>query len=208
MDIQFYGANCLKLSTKKANIVVDDNLKDVGLSSPMKPGDIAVFTGAHGAPGAQAKMVISYPGEYEVSDISIQGVQARAHIDEEGQMSATMYKIIADDIRAVAVGHVYPDLDEEQLEALGTVDVLFIPVGGNGYTLDATGALKLIKKIEPKIVVPTHYADPKINYPVPQQDLETALKNMSMEATETLPKLRVKPAELTDTTKLIVLERQ
>ena len=56
------------------------------------------------------------------------------------------------------------------------VDVLFVPVGGNGYTLDAIGALKIIKKIEPKIIIPTHYADKAIKYEVPQADLDEVMK--------------------------------
>ena len=48
------------------------------------------------------------------------------------------------------------------------VDVMFVPVGGNGYTLDGVGALKLIKKVEPKLVVPTHYDDAMLQFPMPQ----------------------------------------
>lgn len=208
MDIQFYGANCIRLTTKNANIIIDDNLADLGLSSVTKTGDIAVFTGPHGEPDTEVKLLLDYPGEYEVSNVSIRGVAARAHIDEEGQKSAVIYKFVAEDLRVAVLGHVYPELSDDQLEAIGMVDVLFVPVGGNGYTLDPLGALKLIKKIEPKLVIPTHYADSKIKYPVPQQDLEQALKTLSMEPKETVAKLKLKQADLTDTTQLIVLERQ
>ncbi len=207
MDIQFYGANCLRLTTKNANIIIDDNLADLGLSSVTKTGDIALFTGSHGEPDTEVKLLIDYPGEYEVSNVSIRGVPARAHIDEDG-LNAVIYKLVADDFRVVVLGHIYPELSDEQLEAIGMVDVLFVPVGGNGYTLDATGALKLIKKIEPKLVIPTHYADSKLKYPVPQQPLQEALKALAMEPKETVTKLKLKPADLTDTTQLIVLERQ
>lgn len=206
MEIQFYGANCVRLSGKKASIVVDDNLAELGLKSATKAGDIALFTGPHGEPAAEVKLALDQPGEYEVSDISIHGIGARAHLDEAG-LASIIYKITSEDIRIAVVGHVYPELSDNQLEELGMVDVLVIPVGGNGYTLDGVGALALIKKIEPKIVVPTHYADKAIKYPVPQAELLDALKNMAMEPKETIAKLKVKPAELTDTTQLIVLER-
>lgn len=207
MEIQYYGANCVRLVGKKATIVVDDNLAELGLKSVTKAGDIAVFTGPHGDPTAEVKLVIDQPGEYEVSDVSIHGVPARAHLDEDG-LNATMYKISGGDLRIAVVGHVFPGLSDTQLEQLGMIDILIIPVGGNGYTLDATGALQLIKKIEPKVVVPTHYADKAVKYSVPQADLADALKNMAMEPKETIAKLKLKPAELTDTTQLIVLERQ
>lgn len=207
MEIQYYGANCVRISTKKAAITVDDNISDLGGKAITKPGDIAIFTGAHGGTKSGAKITIDEPGEYEVSDISIQGIPARAHIDESG-FNATIYRIIADDMRIAVVGHVYPDLNSAQLEALNTIDILCIPVGGNGYTLDPIGALKLIKEIEPRIVIPTHFDDKGLNYTVPQQSLEEVLKGLSMEPRETIAKLKLKPTELGDTTQLVVLERQ
>ncbi len=208
MEFQFFGANCLRITTKKAALLVDDNLADLGLKSVARAGDIAVFTGAHGEPKAEVKMVVDQPGEYEMSDVSIQGIAARSHLEEAGQQTATIYRILADDIRVAVVGHIYPELNDGQLEALGTIDVLIIPVGGSGYTLDAVGALQLIKKIEPNIVIPTHYGDPAIQYPVPQHTLEEALKELAMEPSATVPKLKLKPTDLTEDTQLIVLERQ
>jgi L-ascorbate metabolism protein UlaG (beta-lactamase superfamily) len=87
------------------------------------------------------------------------------------------------------------------------VDILVVPVGNSGYTLDAVGALKIIKQIEPKVVIPTHYSDKAIKYEVPQVELADALKNLGMEVSETLDKYKYKPTELSDSTKLIVLNR-
>lgn len=186
---------------------MDDNLADLGAKSVTKPGDIALFTGPHGAVNVETKLTIDGPGEYEVSDVSIYGVRARAHIDEEDKKTATMYKILAGDLNVFIPGHIYPDLSDEQLENIGMVDVMFLPVGGNGYTLDAVGALKLAKKIEPKLIVPTHYDMKGINYPVPQQELQAALHEMSMEPKETTAKLKLKSTDLSDITQLIVLEK-
>jgi L-ascorbate metabolism protein UlaG (beta-lactamase superfamily) len=208
MDIQFYGANCIVLTTKHARVVVDDNLVDLGRKSITKAGDIALFTGAHGDPAQPVKIVVDQPGEYEVSGVSIYGIAARAHIDEEKQKTVSMYKIIIDDLRILVTGHVYPELSDAQLETIGMVDVLFVPVGGNGYTLDPIGALKLIKAIEPKLIIPTHYDSSAIKYPVPQQELEQALKALAMEPKETIAKLKVKAGELGDIAQLTVLEQQ
>ena len=207
MDLQFYGANCIGLNTKQARIVIDDNLADLGGKAVLKNGDIAMYTMAHGDPARETKLLIDQPGEYEVAGVSVFGIAARAHMDEEGQMTAIMYKIATDEVSVLVTGHVYPDLSDKQLEAIGMVDVLFVPVGGNGYTLDGIGALKLVKKIEPKLVIPTHYADDSLNFPVPQQALEDALKALAMEPKEKTPKLRIKPADLSDVTQLVVLEQ-
>lgn len=209
MDIQYYGANCIKLSTKKATIVIDDSLATMGGKAVIKNDDIALFTSElYPAPKAAAKIVIAQPGEYEVSNISIHGIQARGHMDEQGVQSATMFKIIADDLRIAVVGHIYPDLNGSQLEQLGTVDVLIVPAGGNGYTLDPIGALKVIKAIEPKVVIPTHYAEDGLSFEVPQQPREEVIKTFGMEAAEPVAKLKIKASDLSDVAKLVILERQ
>lgn len=205
MDLQFYGANCLSLAYKGARVVIDDNLAGLGAKGVTKADDVALFTGEHA--GSSGRLAFDGPGEYEVSDISVIGIPARAHMDEEGTTNATMFELIAGDQSVLVTGHVYPELDDKQLEAIGLVDVMVVPVGGNGYTVDPVGALKLIKEVEPKIVIPTHYGDKALKFPVPQQDLAAALKEMAMEPKETVSKLRLKPAELTDVTQLIILEK-
>jgi L-ascorbate metabolism protein UlaG (beta-lactamase superfamily) len=147
MDLQFYGANCIGVTYKGARIVVDDNLADLGAKNIIKPEDVALFTGPHGAAGT-ARLSFDSPGEYEVSDISVIGIPARAHIDEGG-LNATMFKLIVGEQSLLITGHIYPQLSDDQLEAIGIVDLLIVPVGGNGYTVDPVGALKLIKAIEP-----------------------------------------------------------
>jgi len=206
MDVQFHGANCVTITTKQARIVIDDNLTDLGGKSISKGDDIMLFTGAHPTV-ASARLVVDMPGEYEVGGVSVYGISARSHIDEDSGRSATIYKVVVDDVSFLVTGHVYPDLSDSQLETIGMVDVMIVPVGGNGYTLDAIGALKLIKKVEPKLVIPTHYDNGKLQYPVPQQPLEEALKQLSMEVKETTGKFKPKGDDLTETqTKLVILE--
>lgn len=208
MDLQYYGGNCVRITTKDASLVIDDNLESLGLKSITKPDEIALFTKHDSQQTTAARLLINQPGEYEVSKVSIQGVAARAHMDEEVRQTATMFKIVVNDLRIAVVGHIYPDLSDAQLEALGMIDVLVIPVGNSGFTLDALGALKVIKKIEPKIIIPVHYADSKVKYEVPQTSLVDALKEMSMEAGEAIPKLKLKAGDLPENAQLVVLERQ
>lgn len=207
MEFQYFGANCLRISTKKAQIVIDDNLDKVGLKPITKPTDISLRTHA-GVPGHEAVFSAEMPGEYEISGVVVHGVAARSHMDEEGKKSAVIYTVTADEMRVAILGHIYPDLSEDQLEAIGLVDIAIVPVGNNGYTMDGTGALTVIKKIEPKVVIPTHYADKSVKYEVPQVELEESLKNMAMEPAETLDKYKPNRADWTDTAKLIVLNRQ
>ncbi len=206
MDLQFHGANCVSISYKGTRLVVDDNLVELGAKSVIKGEDIALFTGPHSGPEL-GRLVFDSPGEYEVADISIIGLKARLHIDTDNQLRSTMFKLITGEMSVLVSGHVYPELNEGQLETIGTVDVLIVPVGGNGYTLDSIGALKLIKAIEPRLIIPTHYADKELKFPVPQQDLTSALKELAMEPKESVLKLRLKPTDLSDLSQLIVLEK-
>jgi L-ascorbate metabolism protein UlaG (beta-lactamase superfamily) len=205
MDLQFHGANCLSINFKGTRLVIDDNLAELGAKSILKADDVALYTGSHKP--VTARIMFDGPGEYEVADVSVIGIAARAHMDEDGKKSATMFKLIVGDQSLLVTGHIYPDLDDKQLEAIGIVDVMVVPVGGNGYTVDPVGALKLIKEIEPKLVVPSHYDDKALKFEVPQQELGNALKELAMEPKETVPKLRLKPGELSDVTQLIVLEK-
>jgi L-ascorbate metabolism protein UlaG (beta-lactamase superfamily) len=205
MDLQFYGANCVSVSHKGTRLVIDDNLEQLGAKPVTKPDDVALCT-MRPKTTPPARLTFDGPGEYEVADISIIGIAARAHMEaDEKNRDATMFKLIVGEHSVLLTGHIYPELSEAQLEAIGMVDVLVVPVGGSGYTVDPVGALKLIKAIEPKIVVPTHYADKSLKFPVPQQDLAAAMKELGMEPKETVSKLRLKPAEMTDVTQLVVL---
>lgn len=206
MELQYHGANCISILTKKVRVVIDDNLSQVGLKSIIKPEDVTIYTNTQDN-YQDSRLVISDPGEYEVSEVSVFGIPARSHMDEKGQESATIFKIQYEDIRVGIVGHIHPDISEEYIEELGAVDILVVPVGGNGYTLDGIGALSVIKKFDPKVVIPTHYADSKITYPVPQQDLAEALKGLSMEPKDTLSKFKPKSSDLIDGLSLVVLER-
>ena len=207
MDIQFYGANCIVLTTKQLRIVIDDRLSEMGGKSVAREGDVCLFTSRHPEHVAGAKMTIDTPGEYEISGVNIYGLQSRAHMDGDSERNAVMYRIVAGDIKVLATGHVYPKFSDAKLEDIGLIDVMVVPVGGNGYTLDPTGALQVVKQVEPKLMVPTHYGDKTLKFEVPQIGLDEALKTMGMEPKETVKKLVFKPADVTDTTQLVILEK-
>ncbi len=210
MQLEYYGGNCVKIATKKVTVIVDDNLFELGLKSISKPDNISIYTNKSlSAKSQDSYFLVTKPGEYEVSDVSIQAVAVRQHTDEPEQKNGIIVRLVIEDIKIGVLGHVHPDLSEQQLESLGMIDILIVPVGGNGYTLDGIGAIKLIKKIDPKIVIPTHYADKGLKYEVPPAPLEEALKNMAMEATETLDSLKLKGRDFGEgSTKVVVLSRQ
>jgi len=194
-EVEYKGANCVVVSSKKSSIVVDPKLSLVGLKDASVKDAIELATEARFAINSDdAKLVIEGPGEYGIADFDIKGIAAQRHLDTENDPKAsTIYRIETNEVRAVVLGNVYEKLSEDQLEEIGVVDVVIIPVGGNGYTLDATGAATIIRQIEPKIVVPIHYADSNINYEVAQGELETFTGELGAPVEEA-PKLRLKSA--------------
>ena len=207
MDIEFFGANCIRLTSKKASLVVDDNLPHIGGKSITRATDVTIATQEILAVASSDQLAIRTPGEYEIMGVSVVGVAARAHTDQPGQKTATMYKFIADDRHILVTGHVYPELDDAQLEVIGRVDIIIIPVGGNGYTLDPLGALKIIRKIEPTIVVPTQYTVPGLTYEVPALSLDDALQNLAMQPKdEPIEKLKNKDLTAGDATQLVLVQ--
>jgi L-ascorbate metabolism protein UlaG (beta-lactamase superfamily) len=206
MEFQFFGANCVGLITKQAAFIVDDNLASLGLKTVTKPESVSLFTQLP-ITTPLARLTITDPGEYELSGVSIFGIAARAHTDELSHETATIYKLQHDELRVAIVGHIHSDISEDQLEQLGAVDILIVPVGGNGYTLDAVGAVQLIKKIEPKLVIPTHYEDATVKYPVPQSPLSEFLKVIGVEPQILTAKFKPKPADFTEQLQVVVLNR-
>lgn len=192
-EIEYKGANCVVISTKKGTIITDPKLSLVGLKDANTKDVIELATEARFALNNEnARLNIEGPGEYGIADFDISGIAAKRHLDADGKAS-TIYRIEAGEFRVALLGNIYEKLTEQQLEEIGLIDILIIPVGGNGYTLDATGAANLTRQIDPKIVVPIHYADSAIKYEVPQGDFETFAKELGG-TVEEAPKLKLKQA--------------
>ena len=192
-EVEYKGGNSVVLTSKKSQLYVDPNLSVVGLKDVKVKDEVELLTETRlGVENAEAKLIIDSPGEYEVGEFTIRGVAARRHIDTADQdKAATIYHVETPEIRMAVIGNIDPKLSEDQLEQIGVVDVLVIPVGGGGYTLDATSAATIVRQIEPKAVVPVHYADSSLSYEVPQDTLETFTNELGAPV-ETVAKLTFK----------------
>ncbi len=192
-DIEYKGANTVVIATKQATLVTDPKLSIAGLSDIAIKGAVEVATEARFATNGQdARLLIEGPGEYGVASFDIRGIAAQRHLDTEEQgFLGTIYRIEFGEVRIGLLGNIYEKLNDETLEELGVVDILIIPVGGNGYTLDATGAVSLVRKISPKVVIPVHYADSALAYEVQQDGLDLFVKELGVPV-ESTSKYRVK----------------
>ena len=205
VEIEYKGANSVVISTKKASAVVDPKVSLAGLKDVSVKGAIELLTEARfGTETGEAKLTLEGPGEYGIADFDVKGVAAQRHLDPEtAPKVSTMYRIEADDVRIALIGNVYEKLSEDQLEQLGVVDVVIIPVGGGGYTLDPVAASSIVRNIDPKVVIPVHYAENGIQYEVPQLELDEFVKNLGVPVEETA-KYKLKTAGALPATLTIV----
>jgi hypothetical protein len=194
-EIEYKGANSVIISTKKSTLVTDPKLSLVGLKDVSTKDAVELATEARFALNSDvARLTIESPGEYGVAEFDIKGIAAQRHLDSESEpLIATIYRVEVNETRIAIIGNIYEKLSEVQLEELGLIDILIIPVGGNGYTLDATGAATITRSIDPKVVIPIHYADTGINYEVAQDTLETFTKELGAPVEE-MAKFKLKQA--------------
>src|SRR5579872_170923 len=169
VDIWFHGQACVRVKGKNTTIVFDPyDPNFIGLSPLKVSADIICVTHEHGdhnnasavngVEDGKKPFVISGPGEYEISGVNIVGVPS-FHDDKEGAERGknTIYSVTVDDVNLVHLGDLgQKKLSQEQVEALSSCDVLFIPVG-SVYTISGNEAPDIVSQIEPKIIVPIHY---------------------------------------------------
>ena len=210
MQIDFFGANCLRIKTNTASLVFDDNLASLGGKSVTTNKDVSCITNDQliDQPPATG-LVFSMPGAYEVGGIRLTGIAANSHVDEpEKPPTATIFKGIIDESRLtfLVVGHIAPQLNDSQLELIGHVDILIIPVGGHGYTLDATAVTEMIKKTDPRLIIPTHYQQSGLKFSVPQATVDDFIKSSGLTSSEVEGTLRAKRSGFTDQPTIVVVK--
>lgn len=208
-EIEYKGGNCVVLSTKKTTMIADPRLSVVGLKDVKTKDEIEIVTEPRFiVDNSEARVIIQASGEYEVGDFFIRAAAATRHLDMESEEKlSTLYHIDTGDIRVGLIGNVKNKLDDDQLETIGVVDILIVPVGGGGYTLDATSAAAIVRQVEPKVVIPVHYADPGLHYEVPQDTLEVFTKELGAPV-EQVDKLKLKgAATLPQSLTVVVLKR-
>lgn len=215
MNISWKGQSCFQIiaSPKKngqVNIVIDPFSEETGLKLPKMEADILLVTHGHedhnnAKAVSGSPFLISGPGEYEIKDVFIQGIPA-FHDNEQGKErgETTIYAIETEDIRLCHLGDLgQAELTSEQLEKIGSVDILMAPVGGV-YTIDGKEAVKIISQIEPKITIPMHYHLPKLKYKI--EGLDKFLKQLGLKSVQPESKLSIKKKDLSEEeAKIVVL---
>ncbi len=206
MEIVWLGHCCFRIKAKEATVVTDPCDKSTGYSLGRPTADLVTVSfddRAHNyAEGvAGTPRVIEGPGEFEIAGTSVVGVATPR--DTERKLGNVAYVIELEDLRVGHLGALGSIPTSDQVEAMGAVDILLVPVGG-GDSLDATAAAEAIALIEPRMAIPMHYKTD-----AERGDLGTLdrfLKEMGGKAPETHLKMTVTRSSLPEETQTIVLD--
>lgn len=200
MDIQYHGGTSVRITTKKSQAVIDPVSDIFSLKSDLKKADFVLASQETYTPKKNDDLfVINFPGEYEFEDCSVKGIATQAYQQASGDKSATMFRISTIDTKVLVTGNINEKLSDEKLESIGVIDVLIIPVGGSGYSLDAAGAAAIVRSVEPKLVIPVYYAEDGLKYEVPAASLDLFVKEIGAPVNDAVDKLKVKlmPEQIT-----------
>lgn len=209
LEMEYKGGNSVLITTKTKQLLIDPNVEMLGLKRGKYKDVVELATEKRFlSDSGYDALQLEGPGEYEVGPFAIRGVAAQRQIDTENDVKAsTAYHVEVEEFRIGIIGNVDKTLTEDQLETIGIVDILVIPVGGGGYTLDGKDAAAMVAKVEPKIVIPVHYRDSAVNYEVPQDDSDSFINSLGAPV-ERESKLKLKgPSALPATLTVFLLDR-
>ncbi len=217
MEIRWFGHSFFELTVdskvkKEIKIFFDPYSSEIGLAPPENLEADIVFTSHNHADHNNLKifkkidLAITGAGEYSVKGLDIKGIPS-FHDSNEGKDRGMniIYTLEAEKIKLVHLGDLGQSLTEEQLKKIDGVDILMVPVGGP-FSLSGKDSVKVIKQIEPKIIIPMHYKLPGVKLDL--KEVDDFLKEMGVGEVEPTRKLSIKSSLLENKEmEVVVMER-
>lgn len=216
MEITWYGHSCFRLTERNFATVVTDPFDSKAIGYEPLKLKAEIVTVSHAAPGHNnvdavkgVTHTITGPGEFEIGGVFITGVQtdggASAKKKNSNGTRNTLYVFDYDGITVAHLGDLQQVPTQAEIEALGTVNVALVPVGGGGG-LNAAKAAEVVSLLEPNIVIPMHYATPDVKLTL--DSLNKFLKEMGLGKVEAQPSLKVTRTGLPSETHVVALDYQ
>lgn len=208
MQLRYFGQSCFKIKTKSASLVTDP------YSAKLPKIGAEIVTVSHNHPDHNCieaiegkPFIISGPGEYEIKEVSIQGIPT-FHDTQNGELRGEniIYVITAEDLTLCHLGDLGHRLSPKLLEMIGDVDVLFVPTGWD-KSLGPKAAAEVVNQIEPRLVIPMHYKTSlhKTEEYKDMAPVEEFLKEMGVEKQE-MEKLVLSRSSLGEEMETVVLK--
>ncbi len=208
MELTWYGLACFRISDRALKVVTDPYNPDVGLTLPRLHAD--VVTVSHDQPGhnyvravSGARKVIDGPGEYELGGVFITGIRTWHRQGRNGDPN-TIFLFEYGDLTICHLGDLGYVPKQEEIEALGEVSVLLVPVGGR-QTLTGAEAAEVVSLVEPAYVIPMHYHMPGLTFRLDR--LDKFLREMGVSDPKEMESLKIsRKSELPTETEVILLK--
>jgi L-ascorbate metabolism protein UlaG (beta-lactamase superfamily) len=215
MEIIWHGHSFFEIKSRenknRLKIAIDPFSEEIGLKVPKVEADILLISHNHYDHNNKDAISGNYflvdsPGEYEVKGVFVKAIKS-FHDKVEGKERGEnlIFLIETEDLRVCHLGDFgQKELNEKQIEEIGGVDILMIPIGGV-YTISAKEAIKILEQLEPKITIPMHYSLPKLK--IKLDSVDKFLKTLGIKSLTPEKKLLIKKADLSpEEAKIVLLE--
>lgn len=165
MIITHYGAESIKVVFGDTTLAFNPVSKESRLKQTRFGADIVLISLEHPdmngvdmvTHGEKEPFVIRGPGEYEKNDILVKGYQTTSSYGGIERIN-TVYLVKIEKMLLLYLGALATDdLPGDLKEALDSIDILLIPIGGDGV-LDPADAHEVAVSITPKIIIPLHWS--------------------------------------------------
>lgn len=213
MEINWHGLSCFRLTERGMATVVTDpyDHASVGFEPLKLRGEIVTIS--HDAPGHNFEKsvkgrsrVITGPGEFEIGGVFITGVQTNLKSKRSTKEPRnTLYVFDYDGITVAHLGDLQRVPSQTDIESLGGVNVVLVPVGG-GKSLNASKAAEIVSLLEPGIVIPMHYQVPESK--IKLAPLSRFLKEMGVGKVDPVPSLKITRTSVPTEARVVVLDHK
>lgn len=172
LQIRWHGHSCFGITNEITLVTDPHDGKSIGIHAPNVTGDIVLVSHDHYDHNSvksvekEGAKIITDTRKRNIANVEIKGIES-FHDGCRGEKRGNniIYKFTMEDITFCHMGDLGHDLDEDTVQKIGDVDILFIPIGGT-FTLDAKQAWRIIKKVKPRITVPMHYKIGGLSLPI------------------------------------------
>jgi L-ascorbate metabolism protein UlaG (beta-lactamase superfamily) len=216
VDLSWLGHACFRLRGRDVTILTDPyEGSDWGYPPLALSANVVTISNDHphhaGLSGIDGKpRVLRGPGEYEIGGALLWGVRTHRRAESSnpaGTLRNTAFVIQLEELTVCHLGDLADaPLNAEELARVKDADVLLIPVGGN-CTINATQAAAVVAQVEPKLIVPMHYATDETRGHLALDEIERFCKELG--ATEATPRARlsITPSSLPSEPTVVLLEK-
>jgi L-ascorbate metabolism protein UlaG (beta-lactamase superfamily) len=172
LQIRWHGHACWEITNDITLVTDPHDGKSIGIPAPTVAGDIILVSHDHYDHNSVKSVekdnskVVTDVRKRTIENIEISGFDS-FHDEDMGAKRGNniIYKFIINEINFCHLGDLGHELDNDTIQKIGEVDILFVPIGGT-FTVDDKQAWNVVNKIKPKIIIPMHYKIGGLSLPI------------------------------------------